>query len=680
MSLSQQCMFAARITLIRTKQLSSGQFKMVNIAYRPDIDGLRTLAVIPVILFHAGASWLPGGFVGVDIFFVISGYLISSIIFREVKAGQFSFLRFYERRLRRIIPALLLMLLVTIIVFQVFALPDQAQSTAESGISALLSFSNFWFWRESGYFAPTAEFIPLLHTWSLAVEEQFYLVFPAILLTIWRFKLPDRFVLVILTIAAFGISYWLSVNKPSAAYYLLPARAWEMVAGAVLASGALPKVRGAILRQMLPAIGVGMILLSIFWIRSDMTFPGWVALIPCIGAAMIIHSDGRSWVASHILSARPMIFIGLLSYSLYLWHWPVLAFLRVRTSSINLDPAVAVSAIILTFMLAWLSWRYVERPFRDRRHMPSRRMLTLLGGGSVAVLALAGLVILFAGFPGRISEPVKIALAAASDIDPLRIRCQGVGVNRECRFGNPDLPVTYAIIGDSHAAAIRPAIEASGIMGNEAGTLFWTGACPMLEGARLRNHQESANCMSFKASVWDEIAANPRLHTIVLAGRWPFQMTGWLPESAGANRSWLVDDQTTTSSIEENAAVFQRSFSRTIDRLRAMGKEVIVIGSTPEPGFDVPKTVAMALHAGLDAPRGIRREMVEARAGAADEFLARILNNRDGVRLLSIWPAFCSKVWCDIENDGAPIYSDDDHLSLTGAVRIVAPAIAKKTH
>lgn len=224
---------------------------MSALKYRPDIDGLRTLAVMPVILFHAGASWMPGGFVGVDIFFVISGYLICLIILREVQAGQFSFLRFYERRLRRIIPALLTMLLVTVVAFQIIALPDQAQDAAKSGIAALASVSNFYFWQQSGYFSPTAELMPLLHTWSLAVEEQFYLFFPVILLAIWRLRLSVRWAVVIGTVLAFGVGLWLSVNKPSIAYYLLPARAWELAIGAVLATGLLPSLRergGAIQR------------------------------------------------------------------------------------------------------------------------------------------------------------------------------------------------------------------------------------------------------------------------------------------------------------------------------------------------------------------------------------------------------------------------------------------------
>ena len=342
---------------------------MSNIQYRSDIDGLRALAVLPVMLFHAGASWLPGGFVGVDVFFVISGYLISSIILREVQSGKFSLASFYERRARRILPALLVMLLVTAIAFQVISLPDQAVSASESGIAALLSLSNFYFWKESGYFSPESEFMPFLHTWSLAVEEQFYVLFPLILIALWRFNLSIKAFIFFGTIAAFFISLWLSMNKPSLAYYMRASRAWELAIGAMIASGSIPEIKGRVLSQVVPAAGVSLVIFSLFYIRSDMIFPGWVALVPCLGTAMILHSDGSSWVARHILSWRPLVFAGLLSYSLYLWHWPVLAALRVATANIHLKLEVAAVGLIVASLLGWLSWRYVERPFRDSGRM-----------------------------------------------------------------------------------------------------------------------------------------------------------------------------------------------------------------------------------------------------------------------------------------------------------------------
>ena len=642
--------------------------------YRPDIDGLRALAVIPVILFHAGATWLPGGFVGVDIFFVISGYLISSILLRESAAGEFSFLRFYERRLRRIIPALLVVLIVTVAVFQVLALPDQAQQTAESGIAALLSLSNFYFWQTSGYFAPAAEFTPLLHTWSLAVEEQFYLLFPVVILILLRFRVPIKWVFVVGTIAAFVLGYWLSGAKPSVAYYLLPARAWELAIGAVLAVGVLPAVRGALMREFLPALGIGLILFSMFYIRKDMLFPGWIALMPCLGTAMVIHAGGRSWVAQRILAARPVVFVGLLSYSLYLWHWPVLTALRVRTASVHLDLPVAVSAIAATFLLAWASWRYVERPFRNKRDMPSRRMLGVLGAGSAVLLTFSGISITAGGFPARLSDASRMALAASTDIDPFRALCDNVENRSQCRFGPIDEPVTYAIIGDSHAASIRPAIKYSGLMGNTAGTLYWAGACPLLSGAGMLN--QDTNCSSFKEDVFAQIERNSGLNTVILAGRWPYQVLGSLPEVGGSYAKLLVDAETVTPSAEENARVFVRAMLRTLERLEVLGIDVIIMGSVPEPGFDVPRAVAFSLYAGNTAPQGVPRSEVVKRAGIADEILAEIAVEHSNVLFIPIWDTFCDEQWCLIERDGVPIYSDDDHLSYLGAKTVAAPAIA----
>lgn len=647
---------------------------MSTLKYRPEIDGLRALAVVPVILFHAGASWLPGGFIGVDIFFVISGYLISSIILREMAAGEFSFVRFYERRLRRIIPALLVVLVATVAIFQLIALPDQAQQTAESGIAALLSVSNFYFWRTSGYFAPAAEFMPLLHTWTLAVEEQFYLIFPVLVLVILKLRLPLKWVFAIGTVAAFALGWWLSLEKPSVAYYLLPARAWELAIGAALAAGVMPAIKGAALREVLTACGVGLIIFSLFYINSGMIFPGWVALLPCLGAALVIHAGGQSRVAQRVLAARPVVFVGLLSYSLYLWHWPVLTAFRMRNASTHLDLPVAAGAIAVTFLLAWASWRYIERPFRNRRDMPGRRMLGVLGAGSAVLLTLSGVSITAGGFPARLSDASRMALAALTDIDPFRELCNDVEVRFQCRFGSTDEPVTYAIIGDSHAAAIRPAIEFSGLMGNTAGTLYWAGGCPLLSGAKMQ--RQDSSCTSFKEDVWAQIERNSDLNTIILAGRWPYQVLGLLNEVRGSDINFLVDAETVTPSEAETPLVFVRALERSLDRLEVLGVNVIIIGSVPEPGFDVPRTVALSLYAGITAPQAVPRSEVATRAGAADAILAKIAAERTNVVFIPILDTFCNEEWCLVERDGVPFYYDDDHLSYLGARTVTAAAIA----
>tara|TARA_R110000751_G_C13773964_1_gene480451 strand:+ start:412 stop:2376 length:1965 start_codon:yes stop_codon:yes gene_type:complete len=647
---------------------------MNTLNYRPDIDGLRTLAVLPVILYHAGAHWLPGGFVGVDIFFVISGYLICSIILRESHAGEFSFIRFYERRLRRIIPALLLVLLSTVIVFQVIALPDQAQDAAESGISALLSVSNFYFWRHSGYFAPSSDFLPLLHTWSLAVEEQFYLLFPVVVLLVLKFRLPIKWVFVAGVIANFAFGYWLSLAKPSVAYYLLPARAWELGIGAILAAGAIPPIKGSLLRELVPALGIGLIVFSMVFIHSGMTFPGWVALMPCLGTAMVIHAGGQSWAAQRLLAARPVVFVGLLSYSLYLWHWPVLVALRIRTATAHLDLPLAALGIVMTFLLAWLSWRYVEMPFRNRREMPGRTMLVRLTQGAAALVLVCGVAIATNGFSMKLDQAARVALAASKDIDPLRDMCRNVADRSQCKFGPKEVPVTYAVIGDSHAATIRPAIAASGLMGDAAGTLFWYGSCPFLDGAEME-HQPS-DCADFKADVWAFLQDHPDLETVILAGRLAKVVTGIIPENAGAYPEFFTDAQTVTPSVAENARVFKRAYARTLGRLESLGLNVILLGSLPEPGFDVPRTMALARYNGFQPPQGVRVSEVAERAGRVDAMLSLIAGQHPGVRFIPVWESFCSGQWCQTQQNGVPLYCDDDHLSFRAAATIVAPAIA----
>ena len=649
---------------------------MSELKYRADIDGLRAFAVLPVILFHAGVSWLPGGFVGVDIFFVISGYLISSIILREINADSFSFGKFYERRVRRIVPALLVMLLVTVSAFQIISLPDQAVSVSESGVAALLSLSNFYFWMESGYFSPTAEFMPLLHTWSLAVEEQFYLVFPIILIAIHKLRFSISSVLVLGTIAAFLISLWLSVNKPSVAYDLLPARAWELAIGAVLATGVIPVVQARIFKELLPALGLLLILLSILYIRSDMIFPGWVALMPCVGTALVIHGDGSAWVSRNILQCRPIVFVGLLSYSLYLWHWPVLVALRVTTANINLSFELAAIAITVTFVLAWVSWRFVEQPFRKKGATSGGISFTVLGGGAVVLVGLASISISYAGFPGRLDESSRAALAAAQDVDPFRTLCAGFKSRDKCRFGHPDAPVTYAIIGDSHAAAIRPAVAASELVKDRAGTLFWSRACPLLDGARRVNWSGNSECLTFREKIWEIIESNQEIDTVILGGRWSALLMAGRSEDNGSYRAVLEDDDTISHSSEENALVVERSLRRTLDRLAAYDIRVIIIGAVPDPGFSVPHAIALARHGGLGAPRRMSRSEVERRAGVSDQFISERISK--DVKFISIWEAFCDESFCDIERNGVPLYYDDDHMSYQGAVAVVAPILGHK--
>ena len=335
--------------------------------YRADIDGLRAIAVLSVVLFHAGVETFSGGFVGVDVFFVISGYLITTIIHREVAAGSFSITRFYERRFRRILPAAAVMILTVLVAGELFFTPAHQDSLAKSALAAALFSSNIFFFLESGYFADPAHSMPLLHTWSLAVEEQFYLVLPLAMLLIAKYgRERYRTWLWLLSIASLAACVSLTEANASAAFYFGHTRAWELLAGGLLAVNAVPAVRDQRSRELVALAGLLLVALSVLLFSELTVFPGLAALLPVLGTVMVIHSGTHgATLVGRCLSVRPLVFIGLISYSLYLWHWPVVVFAQYY-SVVSLSPAAISLVLITSFLLAVGSWRYIETPFRKK--------------------------------------------------------------------------------------------------------------------------------------------------------------------------------------------------------------------------------------------------------------------------------------------------------------------------
>src|SRR5215471_15157188 len=347
------------------------------VKYRPDIDGLRAVAILSVMAFHIWPWRVSGGFIGVDVFFVISGYLISSILFSEIASNRFSVLAFYERRIRRIFPALFAMLIVVSAVISFFLLPNELIDYAKSVIAATTSSSNFYFWNHSGYFeAPMSK--PLLHTWSLAVEEQFYLTFPVFLLLTRRFF--PRFLkhaVVLLFFISLAASIVVVRYNPNTAFYMPYTRAWELLLGTIVSLGFFPRLSNAWLRNAVTVAGMGLIAYSALRYLPQTPFPGLAALAPCVGSALIIGAgeSGRTLVG-RALAWRPVVFIGLISYSLYLWHWPVII---LNDLGLSVNPSTALSGnplalwlqrssllarFAISLLLAILSWRFIERPFR----------------------------------------------------------------------------------------------------------------------------------------------------------------------------------------------------------------------------------------------------------------------------------------------------------------------------
>lgn len=361
--------------------------------YRREIDGLRAVAVMPVILFHAGIKGFGGGFVGVDIFFVISGYLITSILISDLDRGDFSIARFYERRARRILPALFVVMLACLPFAYMWMYPAQLENFGKSIIAVIFFVSNILFWREDGYFAATAEEKPLLHTWSLSVEEQYYLIFPLLLFVLWRFgRNRTLWAIYAIAICSFLLAEWGWRNEPTANFYLAPTRAWELLAGSICAflTADRPESRS----DALGFAGLALILFSIFYYTEDTPFPSVYTLAPVLGVSLIILFSRTGTHVARILSWKPFVAIGLISYSAYLWHQPLFAFARIRSLT---EPSTLLMAVltVASFLLAWATWYWVEKPFRV-----SPRMLLPTRGAVFATSAVGGVAFLAVGLAG----------------------------------------------------------------------------------------------------------------------------------------------------------------------------------------------------------------------------------------------------------------------------------------
>lgn len=339
------------------------------IKYRPEIDGLRAIAVLSVVIFHYFPSILPGGFVGVDVFFVISGYLITSIILKSVSQNDFSFLDFYKRRVLRIFPALFTVLVFCLVVGWIFLFQDDYQSIGRHIFSGAFFISNLTLWHESGYFDSQSYLKPLLHLWSLGIEEQFYVVWPLVVLSCFRLEKSKKrllFSCAFIFVASYTCSI-VTMNFSGGANYYSPAsRFWELMLGAIIASLKFSGIRTSISKSM-PLIGLVIITASLFIINEKMNFPGYIALLPVLGAAIIVAHDGSCVLGNRILSAKPLVFIGIISYPLYLWHWPLYSFYKSVFADAP-DTKILASMILLSLLLAMSTYYIIERPIRFGVH------------------------------------------------------------------------------------------------------------------------------------------------------------------------------------------------------------------------------------------------------------------------------------------------------------------------
>ena len=623
------------------------------LTYRSDIDGLRAVAVMLVIAFHMDAFSAIGGFIGVDVFFVISGFLISSVILRDIEESRFSLIAFYERRIRRIIPALVVMMFVTSILCCYYQLPAQLENSAKSLLAATFSVSNIYFLITTNYFSNN-DTKPFLPTWSLAVEEQFYICFPLFLLLIRRY-FPGRFKIAIVgvAIASFVLSVFTVHAFPTAAFYLPATRAWELLLGTMLAMNIFPPIESGIWRNLFAATGLAGIVLCGFVYSSRVPFPGIAALAPCLGAALIIAAGetGSSFVG-RLLSLKPVVFIGLISYSLYLWHVPI--FIIQRMSMLQIPNAsnhvLKGTTLVVSIVVATLSWRFVETPFRKGRLMLKGASAFQFAAGSAVVLAMVAVGILaLHGLPSRYTNQ-QLVLASYIDTEfPARsgtcfIESGGATTKpydaADCLRQDPSRK-NYLLIGDSHAAQLWYGLK--NVFPNINFLQATASGCePSMQDKQVRlldrldNHLFGDICRPMMNYVYNDYLVKHHVDRILIAARWEQED---LPR-----------------------------LDYTIRKLKGQGFDIVLFGPIVQYDSDLPWLLVSSLRKN-DPALPLRHRL--NRYGRLDAEMSQLAANTWGVSYVSYFDMFCREKVC-LEQVGSdtPLQSDYGHLTMYGSMLV----------
>ena len=628
--------------------------------YRKDIDGIRSIAVSLVVLHHAGVHLISGGYVGVDVFFVLSGYLITGIIYQQLLKGSFSFSEFYIRRIRRLMPALFGMIFVTTAVALLFLFPSDLLRYSNSLLWVSFYLGNFFFWREhGGYFAENTQEAPLLHTWSLAVEEQYYLIWPVYVILGVRFLGFKYFSLLTISglFAAIYFSEWATQNTIGAAYYLLPTRFFELMVGSILALhwDKLPKA-GASLNHVLSLAGLALITYAALMLTAASDFPGYNALYPAVGSALLLYSGKDNLgIVNRLLSLRPFVFIGLISYSLYLWHWPVFVFLRY--TAIELTPVVQLLAISLSLALAYLSWRFIETPFRKAAPASlSRVSFDLLAKPMAAVLVIWIAIFSFNGIPARFSAEVAL-MDEALNSRPNRIRLECHSPSRDfallpdegCTLGQEDSnQSTGFIFGDSHANHITGFID---VLGREAGSKlqdYTMDQCPPIFGFAWGRSRGVANmCEERNSQVREYIRASD-FDFVVLSASWPYPLS----ERLYVDGEPLLD-------IDGRMAVIRDQLAATIEEIENTGAIPILFDDVSSVVAEDPRCPIKK--AAFDEERTCTT--AQDINSFMDDVFTELEASFSSIRRVRPADLYCAEDICELAINGIPLYHDADHLN-----------------
>lgn len=625
--------------------------------YRAEIDGLRALAVVPVILFHAGFEPFSGGFVGVDVFFVISGYLITAIIIEDIDKKRFSVANFYERRARRIVPAMLLVVLMCIPFAWLWMSPSQMTDFSQSLVAVSLFASNFFFWRESGYFDTAAEEKPLLHTWSLAVEEQYYMVFPIFLIIAWRFGKNKVFwMVVVMAVISLLLSEWGWRKQPTANFYLAPTRAWELFSGSIAAF--IVQRQGVKRNDLLALIGLAAIVFSIFFYDETTPFPSIYALVPVIGVVLLVLYADKETFAAKLLSTKGFVGIGLISYSAYLWHQPLFAFARIKSVD-GPSSFVMASLALISFVLAFASWQYVEKPFRNKNFLQRNTVFTaslfgFIAFSTVGILGQKNILIPY-------SELVMSKLL--EDVDESEYGGEG--------FEWVELAEkpSALIVGDSHAKQyIKAAKEL-----NPNVSLIAESACLSLPNLTNEYKGQSVTrfkCIGLRQQYLEYLAENTSIETLIVSHRWDKNLFDL--------KNKVLVGRVETSKVA--AERLRHDLIEYFNELSKMDIKIVIIGNVPSAyvasKFMKDGYVNCIYKYGVSqCPKSYDSDLREGQW--INSLLMDIARMHKNIEFVDPAEKLCSQKKCFVVRDGKLLYSDHAHLTTHGARAVLADILGQ---
>jgi len=658
----------------------------IHLKYRSDIDGLRGIAILAVVIFHAFPEWVTGGYVGVSIFFAISGYLISSIIFKGLNEGGFSFIDFYSRRIRRIFPALIIVMLSAFTLGWFYLLAGEFKQLGLYIAGGAAFVDNLIAWQGVDYFDGSAELKPLLHLWSLGIEEQFYIFWPLLVWICWKRKISTFVVLVLACFASFALNIKGFNYDPIATFYAPWTRFWEIIFGGLLAychiyhPNVLNRSHSPFPKKWLPSfisfLGFSIILYAIFFYTKKTAYPGWSALVPVVGALLLINGGEGNFFNKKILSNKVIVWFGAISYSLYLWHWVILSFARLIGGE---EPRIRfkLALLFLSVALSWLTYRFIENPLRLGSYVKSKTFFLVI---TLGVLGFIGLnAYERGGLPFRSYNKTVMKYPESMVTTPRRKECFEIlyahskKENWYCEVGVNSNSVDYFAFGDSHALSLVPALEAFGQANNKRILFAGTSGCPPLLGIQsLKGPKEieEHNCKLLNERIYDYVRNNG-IKNVILIGRWTYYTKSHSRPGEIVlivkNPNGMVDAASSESDLKD-------ALKNTVGLYQKIGVNVFIVEDNPQQSIDP----SVALHKASKTPYdwAINKFSVTQNEHLRNQSKVNEYIESSGANIISFNGILCANGVCPLVEGGKFLYFDDDHLSISGAKK-VAPELSR---